>query len=54
MRKVEKLLKMESKKIPKDLDYDKVINLASEAKQKLKKIMPETLAYLKKEYSKNE
>lgn len=41
---VEKLLKLESKKIPKDLNYDKVSNLASEAKQKLKAVMPETMA----------
>ena len=41
---VEKLLKLESKKIPKDINYDKVSNLASEAKQKLKAVMPETMA----------
>ena len=36
--------KLESKKIPNDIDYDKIINLASEAKQKLKEVKPETLA----------
>lgn len=41
---VNKLLKMESKQIPDDLDYDKVLNLASEAKQKLKQVKPLTLA----------
>ena len=41
---VEKLLKLESKKIPKDINYDKVSNLASEAKQKLKTVLPETMA----------
>ena len=36
--------KLESKRIPNDIDYDKIINLASEAKQKLKEVKPETLA----------
>ncbi len=44
LKEVEKLLKLESKKIPKDIDYDKVMNLASEARQKLKSVNPETLA----------
>lgn len=43
-REVEKLLKLEDKKIPKDIDYDKVMNIASEARQKLKTIRPETIA----------
>ena len=43
-REVEKMLKLESKKIPKDIDYDKVNNLASEARQKLKLVQPETIA----------
>ena len=34
------MLKNESKEIPKDIDYDKVLNLASEARQKLKEIRP--------------
>jgi len=44
LREVEKLLKLESKKIPQDIDYDKISNLASEAKQKLKNVNPETMA----------
>lgn len=43
-REVEKMLKLESKKIPKNIDYDKVKNLASEARQKLKTVRPETIA----------
>lgn len=43
-REVEKKLKLESKKIPSDIDYDKVMNIASEARQKLKSIRPETIA----------
>ena len=43
-REVEKLLKLEYKKIPKDIDYDKVMNIASEARQKLKLVRPETIA----------
>ena len=43
-REVEKLLKLEDKKIPKDIDYDKVNNIASEARQKLKMVRPETIA----------
>ena len=44
LREVEKLLKLESKKIPQDINYDKVMNLASEAKQKLKNVKPLTMA----------
>ena len=40
----EKLLKMESKQIPKDIDYNKVKNIASEARQKLSLVKPETIA----------
>lgn len=43
-KEAEKLKKLEEKKIPKDIDYDKVKNLASEARQKLKEIKPLTLA----------
>lgn len=39
-KEVEKMLKLEEKKIPNDIDYDKIINLANEAKQKLQKIKP--------------
>lgn len=44
IREVEKMLKLESKRIPKDIDYDKILNLASEARQKLKIVRPETVA----------
>ncbi len=40
----DKLIKMEGKQIPDDIDYDKVKNLASEARQKLKLVKPLTLA----------
>ncbi len=39
-REAEKMLKNEDKKIPSDIDYDKITNLASEAKEKLKKVRP--------------
>ncbi len=35
--------RMESKKIPPDLDYDEMTNLSIEARQKLKEILPRTL-----------
>ena len=44
LREAEKMLKNEEKQIPEDLDYDKVSNLASEARQKLKQIRPRTVA----------
>ncbi len=40
-KEAEKMKKLENKKIPKDIDYDKVPNLASEARIKLKEIKPE-------------
>lgn len=43
LKEVEKLKKLEEKKIPKDINYDNVRNLASEARQKLKDIKPITL-----------
>ena len=42
-KEAEKMLKYEEKIIPKDLDYQKVPNLASEARQKLSKVNPTTL-----------
>ena len=39
-RDIEKMLKLEEKLIPKDINYDKIKNIASEAKQKLKQIKP--------------
>jgi tRNA uridine 5-carboxymethylaminomethyl modification enzyme len=43
-KEIAKLLKLESKQIPLDINYDLVTNLASEAKQKLKKVRPQTIA----------
>lgn len=42
-REVVKMLKLEDKKIPSQINYDKVKNLASEARQKLKEINPTSL-----------
>ena len=39
-KEVEKMKKLEEKMIPKDIDYQKVKNLASEARQKLEKVRP--------------
>jgi tRNA uridine 5-carboxymethylaminomethyl modification enzyme len=44
LQQVERLRKMEDKKIPENIDYDAISGLATEAKQKLKKIRPLTLA----------
>ena len=44
LKEAEKLLKLEEKEIPDDIDYRKVSNLASEAKQKLAQIRPKTIA----------
>ena len=38
-----KMVDLDSKKIPDDIDYDKIHNLASEAKQKLKTIRPTSI-----------
>ena len=43
-KEAEKLLKLEKKKIPKDVDYNKIKNIASEARQKLNEIRPTTIA----------
>lgn len=43
-KEVEKLSRLEEKQIPDDIDYQKVVNLASEARQKLEKIRPKTIA----------
>ena len=40
---VNKMLKLEEKQIPIDIDYEKVRNIATEAKQKLSKIRPLTI-----------
>ena len=39
-----KMQSMENWKIPSNIDYDKVPNIASEAKDKLKKVMPATIS----------
>ncbi|WCG32100.1 tRNA uridine-5-carboxymethylaminomethyl(34) synthesis enzyme MnmG [Enterococcus dispar] len=44
LEKVEKLKRMEAKKIPTNIDYDAINGLATEARQKLTKIQPETIA----------
>ena len=43
MRQAEKQKKMEEKKIPEDVDYNEISNLALEAKQKLSAIRPLTI-----------
>ena len=43
LQQVEKVQKVEEKKIPENIDYDDVPNLAIEAKQKLKDIRPLTI-----------
>ena len=40
MRQVEQFKKMESRKIPDNIDYDKIESLRIEARQKLKEIRP--------------
>lgn len=44
IEKVKKLKRMEEKKIPEHIDYDAINGLATEAKQRLKLIQPETIA----------
>lgn len=44
LEKVEKLKRMEAKKIPDQIDYEAINGLATEARQKLQKIQPETIA----------
>lgn len=41
---VERLKKMEDKKIPEDIDYDAIDSLATEARQKLKQVRPLSIA----------
>ena len=42
-KEIARMKELEDIKIPEDIDYDKVINIASEAKDKLKKVMPMSL-----------
>ncbi|MBO0958408.1 tRNA uridine-5-carboxymethylaminomethyl(34) synthesis enzyme MnmG [Neobacillus sp. MM2021_6] len=44
LQQVERLKKMEDKKVPDNIDYDAINGLATEAKQKLKKIKPLSIA----------
>ncbi len=44
LQQVEKLKKMEDKKIPENIDYDAINSLATEARQKLKEVRPLTMA----------
>ena len=39
----EKMIRQEEKQIPKDIDYSKIKNLASEARQKLDKFRPNSV-----------
>ena len=39
----EKMLKMENKKIPENINYEEITNLASEAREKLEKVRPTSL-----------
>lgn len=43
-KEAEKMLKLEKKQIPLNIDYDKIKNIASEARQKLKEVKPRTVA----------
>lgn len=44
LQQVDKLKKMEDKKIPENIDYDAISGLASEARQKLKEVLPLSIA----------
>ncbi len=43
-KEAEKMLKLEKKQIPADINYDDIKNIASEARQKLKEVRPTTIA----------
>ena len=43
LAQVEKFKKMEEKKIPEGIDYDKIRGLATESKDRLKAVMPGSL-----------
>ena len=43
-KEAEKMLKLEKKQIPEDIDYNKIKNIASEARQKLEEVRPKTIA----------
>ncbi|GIN40036.1 MULTISPECIES: tRNA uridine-5-carboxymethylaminomethyl(34) synthesis enzyme MnmG [Heyndrickxia] len=44
LQQVEKLKKLEDKKIPEDIDYDAINGIATEARQKLSKVRPLSIA----------
>ena len=44
LKDAEKLVNLENKKIPEDINYDLIHNIASEAKQKLKEVKPTSIA----------
>lgn len=44
LQQVERLRKMEDKKIPENIDYDAISGLATEARQKLKQVLPLSIA----------
>ncbi|MCA1042204.1 tRNA uridine-5-carboxymethylaminomethyl(34) synthesis enzyme MnmG [Bacillus infantis] len=44
LQQVERLKKMENKKVPENIDYDAINGLASEARQKLKEVRPLSIA----------
>jgi len=44
VKEAEKLIKLEAKQIPKNINYNDIKNMASEAKQKLNEVRPETIA----------
>ena len=43
-KEAEKMLKLEKKQIPEDINYDDITNIASEARQKLKEVRPLNIA----------
>jgi len=44
LQQVERLKRMESKKIPENIDYDAIFGLANEARQNLKEVRPLSVA----------
>jgi len=44
LKEAKKMETLETRKIPADFDYDQVPNIAKEAKEKLKKVRPATIA----------
>ena len=43
IKEANKMLHLEKKEIPETIDYDKIPNIASEARQKLKEVRPTTI-----------